>query len=159
MKQFWKISSTYPQIEIETKLLDPRVTEPVYASDGANACDLVACLDQPEKIYPGETKKIRTGLAIHIKDFRYGGFILPRSGLSTKHGIKLANTIGLIDSDYQGEIIVALVNEGSDPFPIAPLDRIAQLVIMPTLRARFNVVNDFSAVTERGDGGFGSTGK
>ena len=150
---------TYPQLEIEIKILDQRVTAPVYATDGSNACDLVACMDLPFSLYPSDVVKFRTGFAINIKDFRYAGFILPRSGLATKHGIKLANTVGLIDSDYQGEIIVALKNDSDRIFTVNPLDRIAQLVILPTFRAQFNVVDEFSSVTERGDGGFGSTGK
>ena len=149
---------TYPQIEIETKILDPRVNAPVYATDGSNACDLVACMHLPFSLYPGDVVKLKTGFAISIKDFRYAAFILPRSGLATKHGIKLANTVGLIDSDYQGEIIVALKNDSDRIFTVNPLDRIAQLVILPTFRAQFNVVDEFSSVTERGDGGFGSTG-
>lgn len=147
------------QLEIEIRLLDERVMPPMYATDGSNACDLVACIDLPFSLYPADVVKFRTGLAINIKDFRYAAFVLPRSGLATKHGIKIANTVGLIDSDYQGEIIVALKNDSDRIFTVNPLDRIAQMLILPTLRAQFNVVDEFSSVTDRGAGGFGSTGK
>lgn len=146
------------QIEIEIRLLDERVIPPIYATDGSNACDLKACIDKPIYLQPGQLVKIPTGLAMYIKDFRYAALLLPRSGLSTKLVIKLGNDVGLIDSDYQGEIIIALKNEGDKAQKITHGDRIAQMLILPTLRAQFNVVDEFSSITDRGAGGFGSTG-
>jgi dUTP pyrophosphatase len=147
------------QIEIEIRLLDGRVIPPMYATDGSNACDLKACITAPIYIQPNQLIKVPTGLSIYIKDFRYAALLLPKSGFSTKLGIKLGNDVGLIDSDYQGEIIVSLKNEGDQAQKIRHGDRIAQMLFLPTLRPQFNIVDEFSLITDRGAGGFGSTGK
>ena len=145
---------------IDVRLLDERLRDrlPEYATPGAAGLDLRACVDAPLILEPGTTHLVRTGIAIHIGDPGYAAMILPRSGLGHKHGIVLGNLVGLIDSDYQGELMVSTWNRGSTPFTLNPLERLAQLVIVPVVQARFNVVTDFSA-SERGAGGFGSTGK
>lgn len=148
------------EVAVDIKLLDPRLREnpPHYASVGSAGLDLRACVAAPLQIAPGETVLIPTGLAIHLADPGLAAMILPRSGLGHKHGIVLGNLVGLIDSDYQGELMVSTWNRGSEPFTLQPLDRLAQLVVVPVLRMAFNVVEDFSAST-RGEGGFGSTGR
>lgn len=144
---------------IELRLLDPRLKNapPHYATPGSAGLDLRAAIDSPLEIKPGETRLIPTGMAIHIADPAYAALILPRSGLGHKHGIVLGNLVGLIDSDYQGELMVSTWNRGSEPFTLNPLDRLAQLVIVPVMQAQFRVVDEFAA-SERGTGGFGSTG-
>ncbi len=145
---------------IDVKVLDARLRDrlPGYATAGAAGLDLRACVDAPLVIEPGATHLVRTGVAIHIADPGYAALILPRSGLGHKHGIVLGNLVGLIDSDYQGELMVSTWNRGNTAFTLNPLERLAQLVIVPVVQARFNIVDDFSA-SERGAGGFGSTGK
>ncbi|MFT3736581.1 MAG: dUTP diphosphatase [Rhodocyclaceae bacterium] len=145
---------------IDVKILDPRLKDslPQYATPGAAGLDLRAALEAPLTLNPGDTHLIPTGMAIHIADPGYAAVILPRSGLGHKHGIVLGNLVGLIDSDYQGQLFVSTWNRGKDSFVIQPMDRIAQLVIIPVLQVAFNVVDDFAA-SDRGAGGFGSTGK
>ncbi|MEY4754727.1 MAG: hypothetical protein RJA44_2402 [Pseudomonadota bacterium] len=145
---------------IDLKILDARMQEqlPAYATPGAAGLDLRACLDAPLTLEPGQTSLIPTGLAIHINDPGLAALILPRSGLGHKHGIVLGNLVGLIDSDYQGQLMVSCWNRGQTTFTIAPLERIAQLVLVPVVQAAFRVVEDFGA-SARGEGGFGSTGR
>nr|WP_297357860.1 dUTP diphosphatase [uncultured Caldimonas sp.] len=145
---------------IDLKVLDPRMAEqlPAYATPGSAGLDLRACLDAPLVLEPGQTQLIPTGLAIHIGDAGLAALILPRSGLGHKHGIVLGNLVGLIDSDYQGQLMVSCWNRGHTTFTIQPMERIAQLVIVPVVQAAFRVVDDFDA-SARGTGGFGSTGK
>lgn len=145
---------------IAVKILDPRMKEqmPAYATSGSAGLDLRACLDAPLTLKPGETQLIPTGLAIHIGDPGYAAMILPRSGLGHKHGIVLGNLVGLIDSDYQGQLMVSTWNRGQSEFVLNPMERLAQLVIVPVLQVGFNVVEEFES-SERGAGGFGSTGK
>ncbi|SDI46319.1 dUTP diphosphatase [Propionivibrio dicarboxylicus] len=145
---------------IDVRLLDHRLKEtpPHYATTGSAGLDLRACIEGPLKLHPGDTHLIPTGLAIHLEDPGLAAIILPRSGLGHKHGIVLGNLVGLIDSDYQGEIMVSAWNRGKDSFTINPLDRIAQLVVIPVLQVAFDVVDEFDA-SARGIGGFGSTGK
>ena len=145
---------------IDIKILDARMGEylPSYATTGSAGLDLRACIDEPMEIMPGETKLIPTGLAIHIADPGYAALILPRSGLGHKHGIVLGNLVGLIDSDYQGQLMVSTWNRGTDAFTLNPMERLAQLVIVPVLQVGFNVVEEFEE-SDRGAGGFGSTGK
>ena len=131
---------------------------PSYATSGSAGLDLRACIDEPMEILPGETKLIPTGLAIHIADPGYAALILPRSGLGHKHGIVLGNLVGLIDSDYQGQLMVSTWTRGTDAFTLNSMERLAQLVIVPVLQVGFNVVEEF-AESDRGAGGFGSTGK
>ena len=147
-------------MEVDVKILDPRVKEkmPAYATVGSAGLDLRAMLDEPLTLQPGETKLIKTGLAIHLADPGYAALILPRSGLGHKHGIVLGNLVGLIDSDYQGELMVSTWNRGQEAFTIEPMERIAQLVIVPVVQMQMNIVDDFEA-SDRGAGGFGSTGK
>ena len=144
---------------IDVKILDPRMKDqlPSYATPGSAGIDLRACLDAPLTIAPGTTHLIPTGLAIHIADPAYAAMILPRSGLGHKHGIVLGNLVGLIDSDYQGQLMVSTWNRGQTEFVLNPMERLAQLVIVPVLQVGFNVVEDFDS-SERGAGGFGSTG-
>lgn len=146
--------------QIDLKILDTRVQDqlPAYATPGAAGLDLRACLDAPIVLQPGHTELIPTGLAIHIGEPDLAAVILPRSGLGHKHGVVLGNLVGLIDSDYQGQLFVSCWNRGQTAFTINPLERIAQLVFVPVVQARFNVVDDFAS-SERGAGGFGSTGK
>lgn len=145
---------------IDLKVLDARMAEqlPAYATPGSAGLDLRACLDAPLVLEPGQTQLIPTGLAIHVADPGLAAIILPRSGLGHKHGIVLGNLVGLIDSDYQGQLMVSCWNRGHATFTIQPMERIAQLVIVPVVQARFNVVDEFGT-SDRGAGGFGSTGK
>ena len=145
---------------IDLKILDPRLHEqmPAYATPGSAGLDLRACLEAPLAIAPGSTHLIPTGMAIHIADPGYAAMILPRSGLGHKHGIVLGNLVGLIDSDYQGQLMVSTWNRGSTEFILQPMERLAQLVIVPVLQVGFNIVDDFDGST-RGASGFGSTGK
>ena len=144
---------------IDVKILDNRLRDnpPNYATPGSAGLDLRACIEAPLAIAPGETHLVPTGMAIHLADPGLAAMILPRSGLGHKHGIVLGNLVGLIDSDYQGEIFVSTWNRGGQPFTLNPLDRLAQLVVVPVVQVAFNVVDDFEA-SHRGDGGFGSTG-
>jgi dUTP pyrophosphatase len=145
---------------IDLKVLDPRMAEclPAYATAGSAGLDLRACTEGPLVIEPGQAMLIPTGIAIHIADPGLAAMILPRSGLGHKHGIVLGNLVGLIDSDYQGPLMVSCWNRGQTAFTVQPMDRIAQLVIVPVVQARFRQVQDFGA-SERGEGGFGSTGR
>ncbi|MFM7657355.1 MAG: dUTP diphosphatase [Burkholderiaceae bacterium] len=145
---------------IDVKILNQQLREqlPTYATPGSAGLDLRACIDAPLTLEPGSTHLIPTGLAIHIADPAYAAMILPRSGLGHKHGIVLGNLVGLIDSDYQGELMVSTWNRGSASFILNPMERLAQLVIVPVLQVAFNVVDEFTE-SERGRGGFGSTGK
>ncbi|HKK03924.1 MAG TPA: dUTP diphosphatase [Gammaproteobacteria bacterium] len=147
---------------IKLKILDPRLGQdfplPEYATGGSAGLDLRACLDAPLALEPGCTELVPTGLAIHINDPGLAAVLLPRSGLGHKHGIVLGNLVGLIDSDYQGQVFVSTWNRGSKAFTIQPGERIAQMVVVPVVRARFEVVEDFAA-SERGAGGFGHSGR
>lgn len=147
-------------MKIDIKILDTRLQTqlPSYATPGSAGLDLRACTEQPLAVRPGETQLIPTGVAIHIADPSYAAVVLPRSGLGHKHGIVLGNLVGLIDSDYQGQIFVSCWNRGQTEFLLNPMERIAQLVIIPVVQARFNVVENFE-VSHRGEGGFGSTGR
>ena len=147
-------------LKVDLKILDARLHNmmPAYATSGSAGLDLRACIEHPQTLHPGETTMIPTGMAIHLSDAGYAAMILPRSGLGHKHGIVLGNLVGLIDSDYQGQLLVSCWNRSKEPFLLNPLERIAQLVIVPVVQASFNVVDDFTA-SERGEGGFGSTGK
>ena len=147
-------------IDVDLKLLDARLAEqlPQYATPGSAGLDLRACIDAPLVLAPGQTELIPTGIALHLAHKHLAAMILPRSGLGHKHGIVLGNLVGLIDSDYQGPLMVSCWNRGSAAFTIAPMDRIAQLVIVPVVHANFRVVSEFTT-SARGEGGFGSTGK
>jgi dUTP pyrophosphatase len=148
--------------KIQLKVLDPRIGKdlplPAYATTGSAGMDLRALLDAPLRLEPGQTQLIRTGLAIHIEDPGLAAVILPRTGLGHKHGIVLGNLVGLIDSDYQGELMVSCWNRGGTGFTIEPGERIAQLVIVPVVRAEFELVSEFTA-SQRGAGGFGHSGR
>jgi len=145
---------------IDLKILDPRMKEqlPAYATAGSAGLDLRACIDEPLVLKPGDTQLVPTGLAIHIGDPNYAAIILPRSGLGHREGIVLGNLVGLIDSDYQGQLMVSTWNRGQNTFTLQPMERLAQLVIVPVQQVHFNVVETFES-SVRGDGGFGSTGK
>ena len=145
---------------VDVRILDPRMADrlPAYATAGSAGLDLRACLDAPLVLRPGEAQLVPTGLAIHIGDPGFAAILLPRSGLGHKHGIVLGNLVGLIDSDYQGPLMVSVWNRGSEPFTIEPFERVAQLVIVPVAQAEFRLVESFDA-SERGGGGFGSTGR
>ena len=145
---------------IDIRILDERLKDqpPAYATSGSAGLDLRACVDAPLVLAPGHTVLVPTGIAIHLADPGLAAMILPRSGLGHKHGIVLGNLVGLIDSDYQGEIMVSTWNRGRETFTLNPLDRLAQLVVVPVLQVAFNVVDEFVA-SDRGAGGFGSTGK
>ncbi|MEP7140364.1 MAG: dUTP diphosphatase [Caldimonas sp.] len=145
---------------VDVRILDPRMRDrlPAYATAGSAGLDLRACLDAPMVLRPGEAQLVPTGLAIHIADPGFAAMILPRSGLGHKHGIVLGNLVGLIDSDYQGPLMVSAWNRAGEPFTIEPFERIAQLVIVPVAQAEFRVVDSFDT-TGRGAGGFGSTGR
>lgn len=147
-------------MKIDVKLLDPRMADslPAYATPGSAGLDLRACLDGPLALAPGACELVRTGLAIHLADPGYAALILPRSGLGHKHGIVLGNLVGLIDSDYQGELMVSAWNRSSVHFTIAPMERLAQLVVVPVVQAEFKRVDSF-APTQRGTQGYGSTGR
>ncbi len=148
--------------EIELKILDQRIgTEfpmPSYATNGSAGLDLYACLDEHLHIAPGETHLIPSGIAIHINNSRLAAVLLPRSGLGHKHGIVLGNLVGLIDSDYQGQIFISVWNRGRNSFTVEPGDRIAQMVFVPVVQAEFRVVEEFEE-SKRGDGGFGHSGR
>lgn len=145
---------------IALKILDPRMNDylPAYATSGSAGLDLRACIDAPLTLLPGATELIPTGLAIHIADPAYAAMILPRSGLGHKHGIVLGNLVGLIDSDYQGPLMVSAWNRGTEPFLLNPMDRLAQLVVVPIQQVEFDIVDEFED-SSRGEGGFGSTGR
>jgi dUTP pyrophosphatase len=152
------MSSTTATIDL--KILDPRMADslPAYATPGSAGLDLRACLDAPIELAPGQSTLVPTGLAIHIGDPGLAAVILPRSGLGHKHGIVLGNLVGLIDSDYQGPLMVSCWNRSDTPFTLQPMERLAQLVIVPVVQATFRQVNSFDA-SDRGTGGFGSTGR
>ena len=145
---------------VAVKILDERMREqmPAYATPGSAGLDLRACIAEPITIEPGTTHLVPTGLAIHIADPGYAAMILPRSGMGHKHGIVLGNLVGLIDSDYQGQLMVSTWNRGNTAFVLNPMERLAQLVIVPVMQVGFDVVDEFDS-SERGEGGFGSTGK
>ena len=146
--------------QLDVKILDPRLRDslPHYATAGAAGLDLRACVDAPLNLAPGQTELVPSGIAIHVGDPRFAAIVLPRSGLGHKHGIVLGNLVGLIDSDYQGQVMVSVWNRRQSAFTINPLDRIAQLIIVPVVQVEFNVVEEFAA-SDRGANGFGSTGK
>ena len=145
---------------IALKILDERIRAhlPVYATPGSAGMDLRACIDAPLTLFPGHVELVPTGLAIHVADPGFAALILPRSGLGHKHGIVLGNLVGLIDSDYQGQLMVSCWNRGGASYSMQPFERLAQLVIVPVVQAAFEIVDDFAA-SERSDGGFGSTGR
>jgi dUTP pyrophosphatase len=147
-------------MKMDVKILDARLRDqlPHYATPGSAGLDLRACIEAPFTLAPGETRLVPTGLAIHLADPGYAALILPRSGLGHKHGIVLGNLVGLIDSDYQGQLMVSVWNRGQQAFELSPLERLAQLVIVPVVQAQFNVVDAFET-SLRGEGGFGSTGR
>ena len=148
--------------KIQLRILDPRLgvefPMPHYATDGAAGMDMRACVESPLEIAPGEAELIPTGMAIHIQEPGLAAMLLPRSGLGHKHGIVLGNLVGLIDSDYQGQVFISCWNRGQASFTVQPGERIAQMVIVPVVHADFEVVEEFSA-TQRGEGGFGHTGR
>ncbi|MBP8873061.1 MAG: dUTP diphosphatase [Polaromonas sp.] len=148
-------------MKIDVKIMDERMATqlPAYATPGSAGLDLRACMDIAVTLQPNAWQLIPTGIAIYLADPNYAALILPRSGLGHKHGIVLGNLVGLIDSDYQGQLMVSAWNRSDTAFTIEPMERIAQLVIVPVVQAQFNVVNDFAAASERGAGGYGSTGK
>jgi len=147
-------------LDIDIKIIDPRMVDqlPAYATPGSAGLDLRACLNEPLTLLPNAWQLVPTGIAIYLKDPGYAALILPRSGLGHKHGIVLGNLVGLIDSDYQGQLMVSAWNRSDTTFTIEPMERIAQMMVVPVLQARFNVVNEFPA-SVRGEGGYGSTGK
>jgi deoxyuridine 5'-triphosphate nucleotidohydrolase len=151
-----------PRRTLDVRILDPRIGGefplPAYATSGAAGMDLRACIDAPLLLPPGRAELIPTGLAIHIADPGLAAVILPRSGLGHKHGVVLGNLVGLIDSDYQGPLMVSCWNRGAEPFTVQPGERIAQLVVVPVVQVELNVVGDFAA-SQRGSGGFGHTGR
>lgn len=146
---------------LQVKILNPKIGDsiemPAYTTPGAAGLDLRACIDEPLELQPGDTDLLPTGLAIYIEDPGYAAMILPRSGLGHKHGIVLGNLVGLIDSDYQGELMISVWNRGQRSFTVEPGDRVAQLVLVPVVQTQFRVVEEFTS-TERGTGGFGSSG-
>lgn len=146
---------------VDVKILDPRLQDnlPTYATPGSAGLDLRACLDSAIDIEPGQTVLVPTGLSIHIADPGYAAMILPRSGMGHKNGIVLGNLVGLIDSDYQGPLMVSTWNRGQNTFRLEPMERLAQLVIVPVVQAAFRVVHEFDSQSDRGTGGFGSTGR
>lgn len=146
--------------KLDVKILDHRLHNqlPQYATPGSAGLDLRACIAAPMTLKPGETNLVPSGIAIHIADSGYAALLLPRSGLGHKHGIVLGNLVGLIDSDYQGQIFVSVWNRGHTEFTMQPMERIAQLIVVPVAQVEFNIVDEFSA-SARGEGGFGSTGK
>ncbi|MFY8124743.1 MAG: dUTP diphosphatase [Hydrogenophaga sp.] len=148
-------------MHIDLKIMDPRMAEhlPAYATPGSAGLDLRACLDAPLTLAPNAWQLVPTGLAVHLADPAYAAMLLPRSGLGHKHGIVLGNLVGLIDSDYQGQLMVSCWNRSPTAFTIEPMERIAQMVIVPVVQAQFRVVNDFASASERGAGGYGSTGR
>ena len=148
-------------MKIDVKIIDSRIAEqfPTYATPGSAGLDLRACLDTPLTLAPNAWQLVPTGMAIYLEDPAYAALILPRSGLGHKHGIVLGNLVGLIDSDYQGQLMVSAWNRSSTAFTIEPMERIAQLVVVPVVQAKFNIVQEFAAASQRGEGGYGSTGK
>ena len=148
-------------MKLDVKILDARLREamPAYATAGSAGLDLRACVDEPLTLAPNAWQLVPTGMAMHLKDPAYAALILPRSGLGHKHGIVLGNLVGLIDSDYQGQLMVSAWNRSEVAFTIEPMERIAQLVIVPVVQAQFHVVDEFTQASERGEGGYGSTGK
>ena len=148
-------------MNIELKILDARLRDnlPGYATPGAAGLDLRACLDAPLEIAPNAWHLVPTGMAIHLNDSGYAALILPRSGLGHKHGIVLGNLVGLIDSDYQGQLMVSAWNRSDVPYTLQPMERLAQLVVVPVVQASFTLVDEFAGTSERGAGGYGSTGK
>jgi dUTP pyrophosphatase len=148
-------------MDIDIRILDPRLQEqlPAYATPGSAGLDLRACLDAPLTLAPNAWQLVPTGMAMHLADPAYAALILPRSGLGHKHGIVLGNLVGLIDSDYQGQLMVSAWNRSDVAYTLQPMERLAQLVIVPVVQAKFRVVDAFDATTERGAGGYGSTGK
>ena len=147
-------------MKVDVKILDPRIAEqfPTYATAGSAGLDLRACLDAPLTLAPNAWQLVPTGMAMHLANPGYAALILPRSGLGHKHGIVLGNLVGLIDSDYQGQLFVSVWNRGNTAFTLAPMERIAQMIIVPVIQVGFNIVEEFID-TERGSGGFGSTGR
>ena len=147
-------------MRLDVRILDPRLQDqlPAYATAGSAGLDLRACIDTPLTLAPGDAQLLPTGMAIHLGDPGYAALILPRSGLGTRHGIVLGNLVGLIDSDYQGPLMVSCWNRGREPFTIQPMERIAQMIVVPVTRVQWNPVEAF-VETDRGSGGFGSTGK
>ncbi len=145
---------------VDIKILDPRMQDqlPAYATPGSAGLDLRACLDAPLTLAPNAWQLVPTGLAVHLRDPGYAAMILPRSGLGHKHGIVLGNLVGLIDSDYQGQLMVSAWNRSTTEFVLQPMERLAQMVIVPVIQAQFNVVQEFGEASERGVGGYGSTG-
>ena len=148
-------------LQVDLKILDERIREhmPVYATAGSAGLDLRACLDAPLTLQPNAWQLVPTGMAVHLNDPDYAALLLPRSGLGHKHGIVLGNLVGLIDSDYQGQLMVSVWNRSDQPFTVEPLERIAQMVIVPVVQAQFNLVDDFAQTSTRGAGGYGSTGR
>jgi len=148
-------------MNVDLKILDARLRDnmPAYATPGSAGLDLRACIDAPLTLAPGEWQLVPTGMAIHLEDPGYAAMILPRSGLGHKHGIVLGNLVGLIDSDYQGQLMVSAWNRSPTAFTLQPMDRLAQLVIVPVVQPSFRIVDEFGAVSQRGEGGYGSTGK
>lgn len=146
--------------KLDVRVLDRRLLDqlPQYATPGSAGLDLRACIDAAIALKPGETALVPSGIAIHLGNPAYAAMVLPRSGLGHKHGIVLGNLVGLIDSDYQGQVFVSIWNRGHAEFTIQPLERIAQMIVVPVMQVRFNVVADFT-LSDRGAGGFGSTGK
>ena len=147
-------------MKVDVKILDPRMADqlPTYATAGSAGLDLRACIDAPIELGPNQWRLVPTGIAIWLKDPGYAALILPRSGLGHKHGIVLGNLVGLIDSDYQGQLMVSCWNRSDEAFTLQPMERLAQLVVVPVVQAHFNVVAEFPP-TERGENGYGSTGK
>ncbi len=148
-------------MELELKILDERIRQhmPAYATSGSAGLDLRACIAQPLVLQPRAWQLVPTGMAVHLRDPGYAALLLPRSGLGHKHGIVLGNLVGLIDSDYQGELMVSVWNRSDTAFTVEPLERIAQMVIVPVVQAQFRVVDEFATSSERATGGYGSTGR
>ncbi len=148
-------------MELELKILDERIRQhmPAYATSGSAGLDLRACIAQPLVLQPRAWQMVPTGMAVHLRDPGYAALLLPRSGLGHKHGIVLGNLVGLIDSDYQGELMVSVWNRSDTAFTVEPLERIAQMVIVPVVQAQFRVVDEFATSSERATGGYGSTGR
>ena len=149
------------QPQVELKILDARLRQqmPAYATPGSAGLDLRACIDASLELAPNAWQLVPTGMAIHLADPGYAAMLLPRSGLGHKHGIVLGNLVGLIDSDYQGQLMVSLWNRTNSPFVIEPMERVAQMVIVPVVQPQFTLVEEFSGSSERGEGGYGSTGR
>ena len=148
-------------MQVDIKILDERLRTqiPAYATPGSAGLDLRACLSEPLTLAPNACQLVPTGMAMYLKDPGYAAMILPRSGLGHTHGIVLGNLVGLIDSDYQGQLMVSAWNRSQTAFTLQPMDRLAQLVIVPVVQAQFNLVDEFADASERGEGGYGSTGK